>query len=91
LQSIKWELDPEILQLREKPNKTLDTPEKSMQFDLMKTTSSRVYKEYTDIPFYFMWKFDKRGRMYSSGYHINFQSTDYKKALLSFVKQEVII
>jgi hypothetical protein len=91
LQSIKWELDPEILQLKEKPNKTLDTPEKSMQFDLMKTTSSRVYKEYTDIPFYFMWKFDKRGRMYSSGYHINFQSTDYKKALLSFVKQEVII
>tara|TARA_B110000914_G_scaffold221954_1_gene234599 strand:+ start:133 stop:951 length:819 start_codon:yes stop_codon:yes gene_type:complete len=90
LQSIKWELDPEILQLREKPNKTLDTPEKALQFEIMKTTSSRVYKEYMNIPFYFMWKFDKRGRMYSSGYHINFQSTDYKKALLSFTKQEVI-
>jgi hypothetical protein len=90
LQAIEWELDPEILRLREKPNKRPDTPEKSIQFDLMKTTSSRLYKEYTGIPFYFMWKFDKRGRMYSSGYHINLQSTDYKKALLSFVTKEVI-
>jgi len=90
LQEIEWELDPDIMHLREKPNKVLDTPEKIMQFKVMRITSSRVYKEYSSIPFYFMWKFDKRGRMYSSGYHINFQSTDYKKALLSFTKQEVI-
>jgi len=90
LQNIKWELDPVILELKETSNKILDTGEKKLQFTLMKIISSRVYKEYCTIPFYFMWKFDKRGRMYSSGYHINFQSTDYKKALLSFVKQEVI-
>lgn len=90
LQEIEWELDPIIMQLKEQPNKVLDTPEKVIQFKIMKITSSRIYKEYCAIPFYFMWKFDKRGRMYSSGYHINFQSTDYKKALLSFVKQEVI-
>ena len=90
LQDIEWELDPAILQLKEQPNKILNTSEKVIQFKIMRITSSRVYKEYVGIPFYFMWKFDKRGRMYSSGYHINFQSTDYKKALLSFVKQEVI-
>ena len=90
LQAIEWELDSKIIQLKEEPNKVLDTPDKIIQFKIMKITSSRVYKEYTAVPFYFMWKFDKRGRMYSSGYHINFQSTDYKKALLSFTKQEVI-
>tara|TARA_B110000483_G_scaffold159037_1_gene188759 strand:+ start:938 stop:1804 length:867 start_codon:yes stop_codon:yes gene_type:complete len=90
LQDIEWELDPKIMQLKEEPNKSLDTSEKVIQFKIMRITSSRVYKEYSAIPFYFMWKFDKRGRMYSSGYHINFQSTDYKKALLSFTKQEVI-
>ena len=90
LQDIEWELDIQIMKLKELPNKELDSSEKVIQFKIMKITSSRIYKEYCSIPFYFMWKFDKRGRMYSSGYHINFQSTDYKKALLSFTKQEVI-
>jgi hypothetical protein len=29
-------------------------------------------------------QFDKRGRMYSKGYHINLQASGYKKALLDF-------
>jgi len=90
LQSIEWTLDPMIMAMKEQPNKELDTPKKALQFKIMSITSKRVYHEYTNIPFYFMWKFDKRGRSYSSGYHINFQSSDYKKALLSFTKQEVI-
>jgi len=33
--------------------------------------------------FYFKWKYCHRGRMYPSGYHINPQGTEYKKAMLN--------
>ena len=40
--------------------------------------------------FYFTWKFDSRGRMYSQGYHCNLQATEYKKAILNFSHEELI-
>lgn len=90
LQDIAWEIDPKMVCMREKPNKPLDTPDKFKQFATLRNSSKKVYNEYADRKFYFIWKFDKRGRMYSSGYHINLQSTDYKKALLNFAKKETI-
>lgn len=39
---------------------------------------------------YMTHKFDRRGRCYSSGYHINPQGTDYNKAVLQLAKKEVI-
>ena len=41
-------------------------------------------------PFYFCWQNDSRGRIYSHGYHVNFQAAEYKKACLSFNKFEVL-
>lgn len=35
-------------------------------------------------------KFDRRGRCYSSGYHVNPQGTDYNKAVLQFAKKEIV-
>jgi len=90
LQNIEWELDSEMLLYPERSNKPLDTAEKVQQFQLMSNVSRKVYDLYKKQPFYFIWKFDKRGRMYSQGYHINLQSTDYKKSLLNFSKKEVI-
>ena len=90
LQAIEWELDDFMLLCPEKPNKPLDTVEKAKQFNVFKEASIRVYELYKDRKFYFIWKFDKRGRMYSNGYHINLQSTDYKKSLLNFAHKEVI-
>ena len=37
-------------------------------------------------PFYFKWAYDKRGRVYSKGYHINIQANEYHKACLQFSK-----
>lgn len=39
---------------------------------------------------YMTHRYDRRGRCYSSGYHINPQGTDYNKAVLQFAKKEVI-
>lgn len=90
LQSIEWELDKDVLLMPELPNKPLDTVDKLEQFNIFKQASKKVYELYKNTRFYFIWKYDKRGRMYSNGYHINLQSTDYKKALLNFARKEVI-
>lgn len=40
--------------------------------------------------FYFTHKYDKRGRIYCCGYHINTQGNSYAKAQLEFANKEII-
>jgi hypothetical protein len=91
LQDIPWKLN-NILDYQEVPNKDLDTPDKQQQFNDIQIQSTRVYQELLDADnqFHFVWKFDKRGRMYSQGYHCNLQGTEYKKSILSFANEELI-
>jgi len=91
LQNIGWSLNP-IVEYEEEAKTALDTPEKKEQFNHMTRESLTVYKELMSLgnKFFFVWKYDKRGRMYSQGYHCNLQSTEYKKAILNFTKTELI-
>ena len=79
LQSISWELDPETYINEKDTNRILN-----------KRTFLRVIREYTGIPFYFVWRYDSRGRSYSSGYDLDLQSDEYGKALLSLHNKELI-
>jgi hypothetical protein len=90
--SVELELDEDILQFEESPNKELDTPDKVSQFQQMASESVDVYNEILENgnSFYFTWKYDFRGRMYSQGYHVNIQATDYKKALISLKNKRII-
>ena len=45
-----------------------------------------VKSELANKPFYFKWAYDKRGRVYSRGYHIQIQASEYHKACLQFSK-----
>jgi DNA-directed RNA polymerase len=90
LQAISWELCPLILEYEEIPNKDFVSPESHEQFKTMAIDSRNTYMKYVDKPFWFIWQFDKRGRMYSRGYHINLQSSGYKKALLNFASKSLI-
>jgi hypothetical protein len=45
--------------------------------------------ELTDA-LYLTHKYDRRGRCYASGYHINTQGTDYNKAVLQLAHKEVV-
>ncbi len=93
LNSVQLELDIYTLQNKEVPNHELDTPKKREQFDRMVIASEAVYEELlkeADGKFYLTWKYDKRGRIYSQGYHVNIQSTDYKKSLINLAKKEQI-
>ena len=40
--------------------------------------------------FYMTHKYDRRGRCYSSGYHINTQGDSYRKAVIEFAEKELI-
>lgn len=40
--------------------------------------------------FYLTHKYDKRGRCYSQGYHINYQGNPWNKAVISFAKGEIV-
>ena len=90
LQHISWELDPMIIELEEEPNKSFKSVNSHQQFKELVAASKETYKKYANKPFWFIWQFDKRGRQYSKGYHINLQSSGYKKACLNFHNKEVI-
>lgn len=90
--STAFSLDRYVLTLEERPNKPLDTPQKAVQFHSQVEKSKRVYDLLvnTGNKFYFNHKCDKRGRINVSGYHVNLQSYEYKKALINLHKQEII-
>lgn len=91
--STAYQLDTFILQeFEETPSKKLDTNEKVRNFMLLKNSSKYVYDLLLSEgnKFWFSWRYDKRGRMYSQGYHVNLQSTEYKKALISLADKQHI-
>ena len=94
IQGIPWELNTNMLELEEIPNKPekLDTEEKLLQFEAFKQQSRNVYNMMLNAGnrFFFVWKNDKRGRMNSCGYHLNLQSTKYKKSILQFQHKELL-
>ena len=79
LQSIPWEIDASTYLFEKQTNIAMD-----------KKQFSRVIDQYLGQHFYFVWRYDSRGRSYSSGYDLNLQSNEYGKALLSLHKKEVI-
>lgn len=92
IQNIAWELNHHMVEKIETPNNYLDTDEKVEQFEIFKMDSRSVYEALMGAgnEFYFVWKYDKRGRMYSQGYHVNLQGTEYKKAILQFKNKELL-
>lgn len=79
LQRIPWEIDIPTYLNETDTNKTLN-----------RTKFLRVIDEYLDKSFHFVWRYDSRGRSYSSGYDLNLQSNEYGKALLSLHNKELI-
>jgi len=80
LQGIQWEIDNDTYLSEVQTNRTM----KQKQF-------LRVLDQYIGTYFHFVWRYDSRGRSYSSGYDINLQTNEYGKALLSFYNKEEIV
>lgn len=90
LNSIEWVIDPDVLAEQEVSSKPISDKKQLLEFQVLVTSSAELYELYGDSPFWLAWQYDSRGRMYSHGYHINFQSYEYKKALLNFSRAECL-
>ena len=79
LQDLQWEIDAPTYTYEKQTNRMMN-----------KQKFLKVIKEYLGIPFHFVWRYDSRGRSYSSGYDLNLQSNEYGKSLLSLHNKERI-
>lgn len=50
-----------------------------------------VHAEIAGGTFYLTHKYDKRGRVYSQGYHVNYQGNTWNKATIEFAEGEILI
>lgn len=81
LGSVGYRLTPIATMVEPKPEGVRDT-----DWDNYLEQCEIVKSELANKPFYFKWAYDKRGRVYSKGYHCNIQANEYHKACLSFSK-----
>lgn len=91
MNSTMMSLDEHMLEFEEESTKELSV-DSQKNFDAMRAKSNEVYQHIIDTgnKFYFCNKFDSRGRSYTQGFHINLQSAEYKKSLISLYKKELI-
>jgi hypothetical protein len=89
---VKLCLDTDVISEPEQPTSELHEPMQIENHRQFINECKLVFKELLDNgnEFYLTWKFDKRGRMYSQGYHVNIQSTEYRKAAISLANKRVI-
>lgn len=61
-------------------------------FEKYNATSEQVHQHLTIVgnEFYLTHKYDKRGRVYSQGYHVNYQGNDYNKSCIEFAHGEYL-
>lgn len=91
LQKIPYELT-DVVDIDEKfepkCENSKDREKAIQQFKLRQKIAKEIYAEYKNISFYFVWQYDKRGRLYSRGYDLNIQGNEYRKASLRFHNKE---
>jgi hypothetical protein len=84
LNSLPWKLDQDTLAIGERPPKPLIDMEEIENFEKHKKQSQRLYDIIGEDALWMIWQYDSRGRIYSHGHHVQFQSYEYKKAMLNF-------
>jgi hypothetical protein len=89
LNGIQWILDPEVLKEPDEVPEDFDLVTRQTRTGFLQQCSN-IIDILSDKPFWLAWQYDSRGRMYCHGYHITFQSYEYRKAMLSFNKMEYL-
>ena len=90
---VALKLDTDFLStVEEEPTFDLDTPEKMEQWGNFKKQSYKFYLLMTSMgnQFWLTHRTDKRGRIYSSGFHISSQGSSFKKASIELYNTELV-
>lgn len=102
LNSIKLSLNTEVVRLVQNKWKNIDKRKdgetvkefrkRQRAFSKFDRTSRDVIESLViqDNEFYLTHKYDKRGRCYSMGYHVNYQGNDWCKAVIQFKNEEIV-
>ena len=91
--NIPLKLNIEFLKEQEMlPNFKIVTPEQREQWEAFKHASHRIWLLIYNQgnKFYLTNKVDKRGRLYSVGYHINTRGNQFQKAMVELDDEEVV-
>lgn len=91
MNKVALRLDMDFLRtVEEAPSFEIETQEQAEQWQRFRGQSAKFYALMvkTGNRFHLTHKVDKRGRIYSCGYHISTQGTAYKKAAIEFAMQE---
>jgi len=83
---------PFLRKYEEAPTYALDTQKKADQWEHFITNSYRSYIRLVrgGNRFYLAHRYDKRGRCYAEGYHINTQGSSFKKAIIQLAQTELV-
>lgn len=93
MNAVPLKLDTEFLsKVEEEPTFELETQEQIEQWLAFKRQSYYFYTLLVQNGnrLWFNHKVDKRGRIYSHGYHLNPQGTAFKKAMLEFADERIV-
>jgi len=93
MNKVAFKLDLDFLcKVEEEPTFDLDSQDKQDQWTRFKKQSYRFYSLMAQQGnrFYFVNKVDKRGRIYSCGYHLNPQGAAFKKAQLELARESLV-
>lgn len=92
MNKVALKLDTEYLcSIEEEATFKLDTPEKCDQWKNFKKQSYGIYELLANNgTFYMTHKVDKRGRIYSQGYHVNPQGSSFKKSMVELTNEELV-
>ena len=93
MNQVALKLDTDFLcKVEEEPTFELDSQDKVDQWKRFKKQSTEFYVLMAEQgnQFYFCHKVDKRGRIYSQGFHLNPQGASFKKAMLEFANEELV-
>lgn len=85
-------LNQEFLELEETPKREPETIDAERNFEEFKKQSRAICKLMIGQgnEFYLSHKVDKRGRIYTQGYHISTQGSSYKKASIDLAEKELV-
>ena len=89
LNKIGFVIDKEVAKNIELP-KELPEGQDLINYIVFIAQQQMLIKEYEDKTFYFNHKLDSRQRIYSQGHHLQYQGTEYRKALVSLAKAEIV-
>ena len=79
---------PFLCAVTEEPKKPITDAKKKNQWDKFVKDSRSRYLGIGRRPFHQLHKYDARGRVYACGYHVNYQGSSYKKAMVQLAKGE---